>query len=167
MCGIVGISSNGPLPADRKATLAAMMDSIRHRGPDGDGQAAFPEALLGHLRLAIIDLDTGHQPMHSADGRYVIVYNGEIYNYQNLRQNLVQQGVRFRTHSDTEVLLHLLVNEGKNAILRLNGMFSFFFYDTATKRWIAARDHFGIKPFYYGNQYYLFVLVFQKKHKNQ
>jgi len=149
MCGIVGISSNGPLPADRKTTLAAMMDSMRHRGPDGDGQAVFPEALLGHLRLAIIDLDTGHQPMYSPDGRYVVVYNGEIYNYEGIRQSLVQQGVRFRTHSDTEVLLHLLVNEGKTAVPRLNGMFSFFFYDTATKKWIAARDHFGIKPFYY------------------
>lgn len=126
-----------------------MMDTIRHRGPDGNGQAVFPEALLGHLRLAIIDLDTGHQPMYSPDGRYVIVYNGEIYNYQEIRQSLVQQGIRFRTHSDTEVLLHLLVNEGKKAVLRLNGMFSFFFYDTETKKWIAARDHFGIKPFYY------------------
>lgn len=149
MCGIVGITSNHPLPVEREQTLAAMMDSIRHRGRDGDGRAILPSAFLGHLRLAIIDPGTGHQPMYSSDGRYVIVYNGEIYNYQEIRQTLVQQGVLFHTHSDTEVLLYLLINEKKNAVHRLNGMFSFFFYDTETKEWIAARDHFGIKPFYY------------------
>lgn len=129
--------------------LAEMMEAIRHRGPDGEGSACFEKAFLGHRRLAIIDLDSGHQPMYSPDGRYVIVYNGEIYNYLEIRQSLVKQGVRFTTHSDTEVLLYLLVNEGKEALWRLNGMFAFFFYDTRTGDWIAARDHFGIKPFYY------------------
>ena len=149
MCGIVGFSSGYPLPEDRKNVLAEMMEAIQHRGPDGEGSAFLEKAFLGHRRLAIIDLDSGHQPMYSRDGRYVVNFNGEIYNYLELRQSLVQQGLRFTTHSDTEVLLHLLIREGKNALQRLNGMFAFFFYDTWTGEWIAARDHFGIKPFYY------------------
>lgn len=149
MCGIAGITSNGPLPADRKATLAAMMDSICHRGPNGQNFACFPETLLGYLHLSIIDRETSNQPMYSPDGRYVVVFDGRIYNYKELRQNLIQHGERFQTQSDTEVLLRLLIREGKAAVQKLNGMFSFFFYDVESGTWIAARDPFGIKPLYY------------------
>ncbi len=163
MCGIVGFSSSHLLQEDRKTVLAEMMDSICHRGPDGEGRVFSGKAFLGHRRLAIIDLESGHQPMFSGDGRYVIDYNGEIYNYLELRQFLVQQGVRFSTHSDTEVLLLLLLREGKAALRRLNGMFAFFFYDTQTGDWIAARDHFGIKPFYYARTENEFIFASEIK----
>ena len=149
MCGITGIISGHLLGDDRKAVVLDMMDSIRHRGPDGDGIQVFDNAVLGHLRLAIIDVQHGAQPMNSDDGRYSLVFNGEIYNYIELRQDLARQGVQFKTFSDTEVLLKLLMADGKNALSKLNGMFAFVFYDTHTKEWIAARDSFGIKPFYY------------------
>jgi asparagine synthase (glutamine-hydrolysing) len=149
MCGITGIISGQQLSEDRKGIVLNMMDSIRHRGPDGDGIQVFQEAILGHLRLAIIDVQHGAQPMNSDDERYSLVFNGEIYNYIELRQDLSRQGVNFQTFSDTEVLLKLLMAEGKNALNKLNGMFAFVFYDSHTNEWIAARDSFGIKPFYY------------------
>lgn len=149
MCGIVGIISSHSLHSDYTPVIRDMMDSIKHRGPDDQGLAEDSQALLGHLRLAIIDIEHGQQPMYSDDGRYVLIYNGEIYNYLELRQSLIQKGVHFKTFSDTEVLLKLLEHKGKDAVHQLNGMFSFVFFDTETKEWIAARDHFGIKPFYY------------------
>lgn len=149
MCGIVGISSGVPLPADRTAALDSMMDAIRHRGPDGESKMALPEVCLGHLRLSVNDTDTDQYPMCTPDGRYAIVFDGRIYNCQELRNALARDGVSFRTRSDAEVLLHLLAKEGRDALNRLNGMFSFLFYDTKTKQWIAARDQFGVKPFYY------------------
>ncbi len=131
-------------------TMKAMLASIAHRGPDGEGVAHLAgQALLGHRRLAIIDIEHGAQPMRSADSRYSIVFNGEIYNYLELRQNLIQHGEKFETFSDTEVLLKLMIREGTKGINRLNGMFAFVFHDAQAKRWIAARDHFGIKPLYY------------------
>jgi len=123
---------------------------MAHRGPDDQGLKHIQgQVLLGHCRLAIIDLELGAQPMRTEDGRYTLVYNGEIYNYLELRQTLIQKGLRFKTFSDTEVLLHLLVQEGVDAIKKLNGMFAFLFHDQKTNEWIAARDHFGIKPLYY------------------
>lgn len=150
MCGLVTILSSGRSLADRQGVLAAMLDRIAHRGPDGEGRIHIPDqALLGHRRLAIIDLDHGAQPMCAEGGRYSLVFNGEIYNYLELRQALIQQGQHFETFSDTEVLLKLLIQEGTQAIQRLNGMFAFLFHDRETNRWIAARDPFGIKPLYY------------------
>ena len=127
-----------------------MLSRIAHRGPDGEGRVYIPsQALLGHRRLAIIDLEHGAQPMCSSNQRYTLVFNGEIYNYLELRQTLIQEGQHFDTFSDTEVLLKLLVRDGARAISRLNGMFAFVFHDRDNNRWIAARDPFGIKPLYY------------------
>jgi asparagine synthase (glutamine-hydrolysing) len=129
-----------------------MTQLMHRRGPDdkgfftsGDGRLA-----LGFRRLAILDLtDAGHQPMTSTDGRSVIVFNGEIYNFQDLRHELEQKGVRFRSRSDTEVLLEALNAWGTDAIPRLNGMFAFAWYDLKERRLVLARDHAGIKPLYY------------------
>jgi asparagine synthase (glutamine-hydrolysing) len=150
MCGIAGILTHNRPLEDRVSVLDAMLSMLAHRGPDGKGKVHSPsQALLGHCRLAIIDLELGAQPMQSPDGRYILTYNGEIYNYLELRQTLIQQGHKFVTFSDSEVLLHLLIKEGPDALLRLNGMFSFLFHDAQSNEWLAARDHFGIKPFYY------------------
>lgn len=130
--------------------MDAMLSRIAHRGPDGEGVVHVPgQALLGHRRLAIIDIEHGAQPMRAVNGRYSLVFNGEIYNYLELRQTLIQHGDRFETFSDTEVLLKLLIREGAKGISRLNGMFAFIFHDSEGNHWIAARDHFGIKPLYY------------------
>lgn len=152
MCGLVTIHSSGRPLDDRLGVLDAMLSRIAHRGPDGEGKVHIPgQALLGHRRLAIIDLEYGSQPMCSKDHRYSLVFNGEIYNYMELRQTLIQQGQHFVTFSDTEVLLKLLIQDGAHAINRLNGMFAFVFHDRETNAWIAARDPFGIKPLYYAN----------------
>ena len=150
MCGIASIHSSGSSLNNSEGFLDAMMMKIAHRGPDGDGKIHLKnQALLGHLRLAIIDLEHGRQPMISEDGRYSIIFNGEIYNYLEIRQNLIQKGHSFKTNSDTEVLLKLLIQDGIKCLNRLNGMFAFIFHDQNDNSWLAARDHFGIKPLYY------------------
>jgi len=178
MCGIAGwLGANGKrLPAPR---FAAALDRIRHRGPDDEGFLTFDAAtgtarswggpdsitelvlaplaqadessvFLGHRRLSIIDLSAaGHQPMSTPDGRYWIVYNGEIYNYLELRAELSASGVKFRTHSDTEVLLQGFARYGTAVLEKLVGMFAFALLDTWERRLFLARDHFGIKPLYY------------------
>ncbi len=152
MCGIAGILSGGRSLVDRQSVLDEMLSRLAHRGPDGEGKVHRPSmALLGHRRLAVIDIEHGQQPICSPDGRYTLTYNGEIYNYLELRQALVRSGVHFVTFSDTEVLFHLLVREGTEAVRRLNGMFAFVFHDRQDNTWIAARDPFGIKPFYFAN----------------
>jgi asparagine synthase (glutamine-hydrolysing) len=126
--------------------------AMRSRGPDGNGCWRSPDGRTGmaHRRLAIIDLSPeAAQPMFSADGRYVIVFNGEIYNHLELRARLEQDGERFRTHSDTEVLLHLFARRGEAMLDELRGMFAFVIWDGAERRLFAARDPYGIKPFYY------------------
>lgn len=128
------------------------MSRIAHRGPDGEGIHHVPgKALFGHKRLAIIDLEHGLQPMCSRDGRYTLVFNGEIYNYIELARYLRQQGVVLESSSDTEVLLQMLILRGPEALLELNGMFAFVFHDNKDNGWLVARDHFGIKPLYYAN----------------
>ncbi|HUP05575.1 MAG TPA: asparagine synthase (glutamine-hydrolyzing) [Caldimonas sp.] len=150
MCGIAGILTSGRALDDRAPVLEEMMRRLAHRGPDGEGRVHHPRmALIGHRRLAIIDIAHGQQPMCSPDGRYTLTYNGEIYNYVELRQSLVQRGIVFETFSDTEVLFRLLVHEGAAGIRRLNGMFAFVFHDREDNSWIAARDPFGIKPLYH------------------
>ena len=138
------------------AVLQRMTHAIRHRGPDSDGywQSADGRVNLGHRRLAIIDLTpTGHQPMLMRDGGHVISYNGEIYNYPELRDELVRQGVVFRGSSDTEVLLEALVRWGVEPTLkRLNGMFAFAYWDQRERKLWLARDRFGEKPLYYSWQ---------------
>lgn len=150
MCGLAAILSSGKSLEDRQSVISEMLARLVHRGPDDMGTWHVPnKALFGHRRLSIIDLDHGRQPMQSGCGRYTLVFNGEIYNYLELRQTLVQQGIRFETFSDTEVLLKLLIQEGTDALSRLNGMFAFVLHDRDENRWVAARDPFGIKPLYY------------------
>lgn len=150
MCGICGIIGDPHLDSGHaEHTVRAMMARMVHRGPDDEGLFQSKHAVLGHRRLAIIDLEHGKQPMRSKDDRFILVFNGEIYNYLELRQKLIQRGVRFQTFSDTEVLLELLIHDREEAFKQLIGMFAFCFYDTQTQEWLMGRDHFGIKPFYY------------------
>jgi asparagine synthase (glutamine-hydrolysing) len=124
-----------------------MADTIHHRGPDDEGSFIHQNIGFYHKRLSIIDLQTGHQPM--SDAGLTIVFNGEIYNYLELKQELIQQGYQFKTHSDTEVILKAYQAYGERAVKKLNGMFAFLIYDQPKQRLIAARDHFGIKPLYF------------------
>lgn len=146
MCGIAGFAEKNN--AD-KETLEKMMDAIIHRGPDGSGEYVDDTVALGHRRLSIIDLEGGKQPMENEDGTIVCIFNGEIYNYQPLRQQLQEQGHVFSTHSDTEVLLHGYEEWGEGMLNKLRGMFSFAIWDKKEQTLFCARDFFGIKPFYY------------------
>ena len=146
MCGICGFTGNYE---DRDGVLTNMMNRIIHRGPDGAGKYMDDEIAMGFRRLSIIDLKGGNQPMQTEDGRLVISFNGEIYNYRELREVLRIKGHTFRTNSDTEVLLHGYSEYGAGILDRLRGMFAFVIWDTQKKELFAARDMFGIKPFYY------------------
>jgi asparagine synthase (glutamine-hydrolysing) len=149
MCGIVGALSGSPIPAD---TVARMRDQLAHRGPDHAGlcSAADGRVCLGHRRLSIIDLDVrSNQPMRSADGRFILTFNGEIYNYKAVRGILEREGVAFRTESDTEALLEAYRRWGAAALDRLSGMFAFAIWDELERRLFCARDRAGEKPFYY------------------
>ncbi|TPE42510.1 asparagine synthase (glutamine-hydrolyzing) [Pontibacter mangrovi] len=152
MCGIAGIIRyDESSPQER--TLRTMMQQMKHRGPDDEGVFIEDAAGLGFVRLSIIDLSPdGHQPMLSADGRYAMVFNGEIFNYVELREELQQQGITFRTKTDTEVLLQAYLHWGQACMHRFNGMWAFAIYDRQEKSLFACRDRFGIKPFYYTHQ---------------
>lgn len=149
MCGLVGVySANGAAPPT--AALAPALEHSAHRGPDAEGVFGDEWVALGHRRLAILDLDArSTQPFFSEDGRHVLVYNGEIYNYLELREELVQQGVSFRTTSDTEVLLQLLIRDGVDCLKRLQGAFAFAWWRRDARRLVLARDRFGEKPLQY------------------
>ena len=173
MCGICGFT--GAVEADLP-TLKAMCDVMAHRGPDGEGQYLDDGIALGHRRLSLIDLEGGNQPMvratgehearvtspalgggtsvagaeaAAAKGDFAIVFNGEIYNYQDLRADLEAEGWAFQTHSDTEVLLTGYLAWGEAVLDRLRGMFAFAIWNRKTRELFCARDFFGIKPFYY------------------
>jgi len=150
MCGIAGVFNLDGAPVS-KDDLTAMTRAIAHRGPDGEGLYTDRHVGLGHRRLAIIDLsEGGAQPMHTGDGRYTITYNGELYNYVELRKELQQTGRTFVSHSDTEVLLKSIAAWGPEAALRrFNGMYAFAIYDKFARRLVIARDRFGVKPLYY------------------
>ena len=148
MCGIVGIVRFDGC-ASEDELLRRMTATLSHRGPDGDGVKMFGSVAFGHTRLSIIDLAGSPQPMTSQSGRYHITFNGEIFNYQKLRDELVHEGVPFRTHGDTEVLLEILRREGSAGISKLNGQFAFAFFDESNSELILARDRLGILPFYY------------------
>ncbi len=164
MCGIAGIYNIDRDQGADRAALAAMGRALRHRGPDDEGVHVSRNVGLVHQRLSIIDLSAaGHQPMPSDDRRYWIVYNGEIYNYLELRQELIARGHRFVSHSDTEVILRLYQEHGADAVLRLNGMFAFAIFDEQERTLFAARDHFGIKPFFYTHDENRFAFASEPK----
>lgn len=149
MCGIAGIVARRN-NLDLERTIAEMIYRVRHRGPDDEGCYVAGRVALGHRRLSIIDLSpSGHQPMSSADGRYVITFNGEIYNYLELKPELQAGGFQFRSNTDTEVIIAAFAAWGVDCLSRFNGMWSFAIFDTESGTIFAARDRFGIKPFYY------------------
>ena len=166
MCGIVALYNyTGNAGVDRNE-LVAVRDRMATRGPDGSGAWYSPDNRvgLGHRRLAIIDLsETGSQPMANADGSLVITFNGEIYNYRELRSALEQAGYRFRSASDTEVLLHLYDQKGRDMVHDLRGMFAFALWDVKKKGLFLARDPFGIKPLYYSDDSRTFRAASQVK----
>ena len=148
MCGIAGFVND--MPIDTKCpVLKRMTDIIAHRGPDSEGHYIDEHAALGHRRLSIIDLGGGKQPIYNEDGSLVITFNGEIYNYQPLREQLIEAGHTFTTKSDTEVLLHGYEEWGVELLQKIRGMFTFVIWDRNKRELFGARDHFGIKPFYY------------------
>lgn len=163
MCGIAGY-----VQLDGKAVsptqLRSMTDAIAHRGPDGEGHWVEENIGLGHRRLAIIDLSpAGHQPMLSMNHRFVLSYNGEIYNYRELRAELETKGYWFRSQSDTEVVLNALAEWGKDALIRFNGMFALALWDRQDKRLLLARDRYGIKPLYYAVDNGIFAFASEQK----
>ena len=158
MCGIAGFwRDNDDQSTDwLEKTVSTMANTLVHRGPDDSGtwvDRAVGVA-FGHRRLSIIDVSkAGHQPMISADGRFIITYNGEIYNFQKLRQQLEKKGHRFRGHSDTEVMLASFVHWGvESCVKKFNGMFAFALWDRQNRQLWLARDRIGEKPLYYGVQ---------------
>lgn len=151
MCGICGVFScqkrDGPELLDPVKALTQLM---QRRGPDDEGFWSDNHCAFGFRRLSILDLSpSGHQPMSTEDGRYTLVFNGEIYNFRELRDDLEARGAHFRSSGDTEVLLLALAEWGVAALQRLNGMFALAFYDTQEQTLLLARDHAGIKPLYY------------------
>ncbi len=165
MCGICGVFSfNDSIVAHSQLKL--MADSLAQRGPDGEGFWIHHNAFIGfgHRRLSIIDLsDAGKQPMHFADGRYTITFNGEIYNYLELKQELIKVGYTFKSESDTEVLLALFDQKGAKCLQDLDGMFAFAIWDEKEQRLFCARDRFGEKPFFIHNKNNQFVFASEIK----
>jgi asparagine synthase (glutamine-hydrolysing) len=147
MCGICVIAGTSLGRAD--TAIHKMVAALSHRGPDAHGVLSHPECHLGHARLSIIDLATGAQPMVDISGRYRITFNGEIYNYQDLRNELLKRGYRFNTHSDTEVIMSAFAEWGHECLDRFRGMFAFSIWDSQERRLFAGRDLFGEKPLYY------------------
>ena len=157
MCGITGFAERSHDAETARKIVKGMADLIAYRGPDGEGYYVDDQVALGHRRLSIIDLEGGKQPMFNEDGNLVVIFNGEIYNFQDLRAELVSAGHTFATKSDTEVLLHGYEQWGKELPARLRGMFTFVIWDRASHTMFGARDIFGIKPFYYYNVDGLFL----------
>jgi asparagine synthase (glutamine-hydrolysing) len=163
MCGIVGIfnldgEAVSPIP------LRRMTDTIAYRGPDGEGFYVDSFLGLGHRRLAIIDLSpAGHQPMSTDDRQFILVYNGEVYNFRELRRELEDLGHAFRSRSDTEVVLHAYVQWGPESVRRFNGMFALALWDKTRQELFLARDRYGIKPLYYTFQGHTFLFASEQK----
>jgi asparagine synthase (glutamine-hydrolysing) len=150
VCGIAGTLDLRPGLASAEELVARMTDEMAHRGPDGAGMLVLPPVVLGNRRLSILDLSTAaHQPMGSEDGDLWLTYNGEIYNYKELAQDLRTRGHRFRSSGDTDVLLHAYSEWGPHCLARLNGMFAFAVWDRRRQELFCVRDRLGVKPFYY------------------
>lgn len=149
MCGFVGFFDNNE---NKDVILEKMMNRIIHRGPDMGGKFYDDDAALGFRRLSILDLsEAGAQPLYSADGNKVMVFNGEIYNYQDIKDDLISKGYEFRSNTDSEVLIHGYTEYGEDLVNKLRGMFAFCIWDKKEKKAFGARDHFGIKPYYFYN----------------
>src|SRR3989338_3075815 len=161
MCGITGILHKTDRPVDL-SILQKINRTLAHRGPDDEGYFVSGPVGLGQRRLSIIDLASGGQPMQTPDGRYTIVFNGEIYNFLEIRSGVEKQGLVFSTHSDTEVLLILYSLEGGKCLHQLNGMFAFAIWDNKERKLFAARDRMGKKPFYYWDSPGCFVFASER-----
>jgi asparagine synthase (glutamine-hydrolysing) len=163
MCGIAGLIHLNGEPVS-PVILKKMTDAIAHRGPDGEGQWIEGNVGIGHRRLAIIDLSpAGHQPMITGDHRYVLSYNGEIYNYREIRSELEALGYWFRSQTDSEVVLNALAHWGPDALLKFNGMFGLALWDRKEQTLLLARDRYGIKPLYYARQGQSFAFGSEQK----
>src|SRR6266704_6162417 len=149
MCGIAGLLELKRNAQANSAILRQMCDVMAHRGPDDEGIYTQDRIGIGMRRLSIVDLATGHQPMSNEDGSLWIVFNGEIYNHQSLREPLIARGHSYRTHSDTETIIQLYEEYGKDCVQHLRGMFAFAIWDRNRKTLFIARDRLGIKPLYY------------------
>ncbi|MFZ5449666.1 MAG: asparagine synthase (glutamine-hydrolyzing) [Thermodesulfobacteriota bacterium] len=159
MCGIAGFINAPASPEQQRQWIDSMAAALAHRGPDNHGTWVEGDVALGHRRLSIIDLQGGHQPLLDWDGRAVIVFNGEIYNFQEIRAGLERRGYRFRTNSDTEVLLNAYLEAGPDCLNSLEGMFAFAIWDKEKRVLFAARDRMGKKPFYYTRQNGVFAFA--------
>jgi asparagine synthase (glutamine-hydrolysing) len=163
MCGIAGLIHRDGQPVS-PAVLQRMTDAVAHRGPDGEGHWIEGPVGLGHRRLAIIDLSpAGQQPMVSADHRYVLSYNGEVYNFRELKAELEALGYWFRSRTDSEVVLYALAAWGADALLRFNGMFALALWDRRERKLLLARDRYGIKPVYYAEENGVFAFGSEQK----
>src|SRR6185503_10366635 len=149
MCGITGIVTTDRLKEEDRDLLQRMTRMLHHRGPDGEGFYFDEHAGLGHRRLSIIDLDAGKQPMCNEDESVWVTFNGEIYNYLDIRKDLIAKGHKFKTESDTEVIVHLYEEVGEKFSERLRGMFAIGLWDRNNRRLILSRDRIGKKPLYY------------------
>lgn len=160
MCGIVGFASN---EKDKQTIIKKMADKIAHRGPDEEGYYVDDTVALGHRRLSIIDLKSGGQPMFNEDKSMVIIFNGEIYNFQELKKELIEKGHVFSTNCDTEVILHGYEEYKEEILQKLRGMYTFAIYDIKEKTLFGARDIFGIKPLYYTRMNNIFMFASEIK----
>ena len=149
MCGITGIQSLNKDSLDNKTHLINMTNALSHRGPDGKGYYFGKRTFLGHRRLSIIGIEDGGQPLFNKDKTIVVTYNGEVYNYPELKIDLEKKGYVFKTSTDTEVLIHMYSEYGENFIKLLNGMFCFALFDERKDTLLIGRDRFGVKPLYY------------------
>jgi asparagine synthase (glutamine-hydrolysing) len=151
MCGIAGIVASEPLHPDDRDRVVRMRDIVAHRGPDDAGLFSDANAVLGHRRLSIVDLAAGHQPLANENETVWIVFNGEIYNHQDVRTRLESAGHQYRTRSDTESIVHAYEQWGSSAVEHLRGMFAFAIWDSARQRLLLARDRLGVKPLYWAS----------------
>ena len=150
MCGIFGIYTNENSKAINKHRFTDSLKIISHRGPDNINSYFHNSNALGHARLSIIDLNNNsNQPFHSLDNRYSLIFNGEIFNYIEIKKDLDAEGIVFKTESDTEVLLKAFICWGKSCVKKFNGMWAFIIYDSLKNEFFCSRDRFGIKPLYY------------------
>ncbi len=163
MCGIIGfVNQDRHKPASERIARA-MNDAITHRGPDDEGFYFKNQTALGMRRLSIIDLAGGHQPISNEDGTVWVVFNGEIYNYRELRKGLLARGHTLRTNSDTETIVHLYEDYGDDLVTHLNGMFGFALWDERRQRLLVARDRMGEKPLYFTQTDEAFIFASELK----